>query len=180
MQRSGVEITCEICGRNVSSPSYYRVDGRKMILCKVCAKRGGFQKVKTKQRKKEVPRSTSSQMKTKSQKVTKKRRHRRYTQERKHPVRNVGKKIRAARLHANLTKKELARTIKEKVSYLSKIEKGEMTPSMDVIAKIEGHLGINLTETPKAEVSKTSWGKEEELTVGDVVQIRGKKKENQQ
>lgn len=179
MQRNQGTISCEICGRKVDSPNYYRVSGGRMVLCKACAARGNYKKIKTQQKKKTYGQktSTSSGSQKKTKRHSKKKKTRKEKQ-RKQLIRNYGQKIKAARLEANITKKELARKLREKVSYISKIEKEKMKPPKTLIAKLEGYLGINLTETVPTDTTKSNWGDEGELTVGDVVQIKGREKKD--
>lgn len=183
MQRKGTgDITCEICGRTLDESNYYRVNGSKMLLCKICAARGNYEKVKARARGGSTGRSrqktnkSTTKARKKKQKTSSGGKQRSYAKQRL--VQNYGEKIRTARLRSNLTKKELARNLKEKASYISKIEKEKMRPPKDLISKLEGLLEINLTEKSKSGTA-TSMGEEEgEVTVGDVVRIKGKKEED--
>lgn len=186
MQRENREISCEICGRNVESPTYYRVNGQKMILCKVCASRGGYQKVKRKMKETTKPKDTKtsvtpSKSTSKPNKTDRKTKRKKYSSERERLVRKYGEKIRSARLRTDLTKKELARKIKEKATYISKIEKEKIRPPSNLVSKLERYLGIKLKRKVKEKVSKvTSEEEGEHLTVGDIVQIKGRRKNEKQ
>lgn len=175
-------VTCEICGRNIDEPHYYLVDGSKMLLCKICAARGNYEKVKTRAR---SSRTAGSGQKTKKSMIKTRKKKQKPSSRRKRPshstqrlVQNYGEKIRTARLRANLTKKELARNLKEKASYISKIEKKKMRPPKDLISKLEDLLEINLTEKLKSKATRWAGTEEGEVTVGDVVRIKGKKKKD--
>ncbi len=83
------------------------------------------------------------------------------------------KLIKEAREKKKLTKQELAGKIKEKASVIERIEKG-MRPTEGVAQKLEKELNIRLGYTETAVKLPQSVTKE--LTVGDVVEVRVKKK----
>lgn len=81
--------------------------------------------------------------------------------------------VKEARERKNLTKQQLADRLKESVSVIERIEKG-MRPTAGVAQKLEKELGISLgyTET----IAKLPQPTTKELTVGDVVEVKIKKK----
>ncbi|MBC7114208.1 MAG: TIGR00270 family protein, partial [Archaeoglobi archaeon] len=86
---------------------------------------------------------------------------------------NYSEVIREARERLGLSQEELARKIKEKVSLIRKIERGELTPEEKVARKLEKELGIKLMErieSPKIEKKELP----STLTLGDVVVVRRK------
>ncbi len=84
------------------------------------------------------------------------------------------KKIKKEREKREMTQEDLAKAVKEKVSVIKRIEEG-WEPPEEVIKKLEKFLEIKLLE--KVEVSsKPKVSKEEKLTLGDIVDIKIKKK----
>ncbi len=81
--------------------------------------------------------------------------------------------IKSARDAKKMTRKELAQAIGQKESVIARIEKG-IRPTQQVVKKLEKVLDINLTyeeQEHKILVQKT-----EEITLGDVLEIRVRKK----
>ncbi|MBS3053169.1 MAG: TIGR00270 family protein [Candidatus Aenigmarchaeota archaeon] len=81
--------------------------------------------------------------------------------------------IKSARSSKQITRKELAERIGEKESVIARVEKG-IRPPKHVASKLEKTLGIDLAyeeHDQKIFVQKT-----EEITLGDVLEIRVRKK----
>jgi len=91
-------------------------------------------------------------------------------------IENFGEKVKKAREKIGWKQEDLAREIKEKESIIRKIETMEITPSLDIIKKLEKVLNIKLTvplskilETPPPPPRETS------LTLGDAIVFKKKK-----
>ncbi len=87
-------------------------------------------------------------------------------------VEEYPKRIRSARSHLGLTQEELAKTINEKKSVISRLESGEMRPSEALIKKLEKTLDIKLKERQEFQVETgkkhvTSGG----VTLGDLIRM---------
>ncbi|MBN1133579.1 MAG: TIGR00270 family protein, partial [Methanosarcinaceae archaeon] len=81
--------------------------------------------------------------------------------------------IRDARQSRGWTQEELAAKMKEKVSLIKKIERGEIVPEDSVRVKLERTLDIKLTE----RVGESDWSGErlnKGTTLGDIVTIKRK------
>ena len=164
------EYYCEICGRPVSKPKYYEVEGAILILCDECAKYGTPIKRTNIIRKRVMP----------SKRVEKKRQE---TPEWM-LIDNYGEIIRKAREARRMSQEDLARLIKEPVSYIRKIESQKVIPSDNVIIKLEKALNISLRKpfdlSDVAEyhgfgIKKRISGKAQ-LTLGDVIIIKKPKR----
>ena|SRR3989338_4721291 len=83
------------------------------------------------------------------------------------------KLIKEAREKKNLTRQQLAEKIKEKEAVLERIENG-MRPTESIAKKLEKEIGVNLGYVEA--VPKISPLKTKELTVGDVVEVRVRKR----
>lgn len=88
-------------------------------------------------------------------------------------VENYNEIIRRERERRGWTQEELAKRIKEKVTLIRKVEKGEMTPEKDLIEKLERLFGFRLRE--RVEEVKVEGSRFTTPTLGDVVVIRRRK-----
>jgi putative transcription factor len=95
-------------------------------------------------------------------------------------VENFDQKIRHAREKLRLSHEELGKKINEKVSLLKKIETGKMTPDNKLAAKLEYTLRIKLlvpATEDKVSQAKIPKPTSHELTLGDLIQLNKKEKE---
>lgn len=60
--------------------------------------------------------------------------------------RAIGDRIRAARLHANLTQERLAMSINLDRSSLNRIEQGHAAPLLDTLIRIADAIGVPLSD----------------------------------
>ena len=82
--------------------------------------------------------------------------------------------IKNAREKSGMTRKQVAEKIKEKESAIERIERGN-TPEEKVARKLEKILGIKILGYVEEKV-KFQHSKAQEITLGDVVEVRLKKK----
>ena len=83
--------------------------------------------------------------------------------------------IREGRNKLNLTKKELALQINEKLSVLQKLEQGKLNPDLSLCRKLEQTLKIKLiTQNPVIEAPPYK-NEKIEPTLGDIAHIKKKK-----
>ena len=84
-------------------------------------------------------------------------------------------RIRKARQRMGLDQKKLAAKIQEKKSIIAKLETRSMRPDDRLMKKLEGALGIKLTEEIEVEnVRKTS--SSGSFTIGDLIMMKMKDK----
>jgi putative transcription factor len=79
------------------------------------------------------------------------------------------RRIREAREDRGLSQEELANALNEKASLIRKLERGDILPSDDVRAKLEGDLEISLVEGEDADDNDWSSDSSTTTTLGDVV-----------
>lgn len=91
-------------------------------------------------------------------------------------VEDYFRRIRDAREALGWTKEILAERVKEKVSVIRRIEAGEMVPTIALARKLEHVLKIKLLERVPEYSPPSIEGRFSELTLGDVAEIRFKKK----
>jgi putative transcription factor len=84
------------------------------------------------------------------------------------------KMIKEAREKKKMSQQDLARTVKERLSIIQKIELGKMTPDLRISRALEHTLRIKLL-LPRSE-TPVETGKPDQagLTLGDVIQYKKK------
>jgi putative transcription factor len=95
-------------------------------------------------------------------------------------IEDFDQKIRQARGKLGFSHEELGKKISEKVSLLKKIETGKMTPDNRLATKLEYALKIKLLVPPtkeKIQQTKIPKSTSHELTLGDLIQLNKKEKE---
>jgi len=157
-----------LCGRPIRGKAHrVMIAGAILSVCSACAKYG-------------VP--VKSPVKTsKSVKGVVKRRYgvRRPSfrfEDEFEVVEDFSKRIREAREALGWTKEILAERVKEKVSVIRRIEAGEMLPTLALARKLEHILKIKLLERVPEYSPPPVGGRSSELTLGDVAEIKFKKK----
>jgi putative transcription factor len=86
-------------------------------------------------------------------------------------------RVRGQRMKIGLSQEELARCVKEKLSVIQKIETGRMTPDMRLCRELEHELKVKLL-VPRKEATVPETAAPAELTLGDIIRIKGKSKPN--
>ena len=86
---------------------------------------------------------------------------------------NFSDLVRKGRMKLGWSQEDLAKKVKEKLSVIQKIETGKMSPNTQLCRLLQHELKIKLlvprTETPSPKISAPA-----EVTLGDIVKIRGK------
>ena len=92
-------------------------------------------------------------------------------------VGDFAERIRKKRGDMGLDQEKFAKKINQKKSVVHKMENGEFTPSIEIARRLERILGLQLVEE-YAEKDKASFQrtKSEEVTVGDLIKIKKRKK----
>jgi putative transcription factor len=169
-------VQCEVCGRQIfGSPKRAIIEGAKLHTCNECAKlSSGYwepaPKRRVKKRVKRQPIIPVRQRKT-TPSVT----------ETMELVSDFSQRVRQARRELELSHEDLGRKIREKVSVLRKIESGKMAPDLVLAEKLEHALKIKLRVPPsEPETQFVSLSKPRETTLGDLVLLKDKGKEERE
>ncbi len=164
-------MLCEMCG---SSGELFKanIEGSILIVCKSCASFGKIiskvsqesnkENKKNKENSKESSYKKNKQAKREKQLII---------------VEGYAEVIKNAREKLGLKQEELARAIAEKESLIQKLETGNIEPQLKLARKLEKHLKIKLVEEYEEENIHLK-AKKETLTLGDLLLIKKKKKEN--
>ncbi len=144
-------MECVLCGKEVEKSNKVLVEGSIVDVCERCVKFG--------------------------KKISEPIAYRPITRkiEFKEPetelVSDYGKMIAKIRESKGLTRDEFAKRLSEKESVIRRIEEERMTPDEELAKKIEGFLGIKLTQEYGEMKRYREEKKKAKLTVGDVVEI---------
>lgn len=174
-------VQCEMCGTEVPTPKTVKVEGAELDVCDECADFGT-------EVKQESSSTTSTKYSTSSSGSSGSssgssgstggssggRRRRDMFDEMDELASDYDDRIRNAREAEGLSQEELANKLKEKSSVIRKVERGDSLPSDDVREKLEGELGISLTES--GDNSDEEWSSSSDsagLTLGDKVKRKG-------
>jgi len=136
---------CEMCGKE-SELIKTTVENVTLKLCESCSRYG----------------------KTIEEKIINKTKVLKLQESQENLIEGYGNIIKSAREKQKLTQEELALKIKEKLSLISKIERGEIKPMIETARRIEKQLAIKIIENilqikPDNTVSAGS------LTIGDMI-----------
>ncbi len=154
-------MNCELCGKSAEKTKKIQVEGTTLQVCSACARHG-----------EEVFQSRGGKTKEDILARVNKMHNRPYssqgTQEEKELALDYPDRISKARIEYDWTQEELSNKVNEKKSVISKIERGDLNPSEDLIKKLEKTLNVELKEAIKEVVPKKS-NLSSGLTIGDLL-----------
>ncbi|MEA1925594.1 MAG: multiprotein bridging factor aMBF1 [Candidatus Altiarchaeota archaeon] len=160
-------MECELCGRSIIEGRKVKVEGSIVTVCDQCSKYGEI--VKPVQATTDKPRKPVKEAITRSYNFS--------LDIREELIEDYGMKVKKAREMENMKQEDLAKKINEPASLVKKIESEKMKPSIKIAKRIEGILGIKLIEKiEEKEINKADNGERKEMTLGDVITIRKKKR----
>lgn len=165
-------MECEICGKPVPehNPIRAKIEGSVMIVCKECSKLGKIQKA--------PPKPKFVQQKNKQRKnnsTTKKRNYSRNDEPSEELIEDFDIKIRRARESKDWSREDLGKKINERVSVISRIETGKMTPDIKLTKKLEKALNIKLLEeVNNVDLNQFVNSSSGERTLGNIMKIKRK------
>lgn len=163
-------MECEICGKSVPehNPIRARIEGSVMVVCKECSKLGKIQKAPPKPK-------FRKQEKAKNKSNARPRSYSRNDEPTEELIEDFSDEVRRAREAKDWSREDLGRKINERVSVITRIETGKMTPDIKLTKKLEKALNIKLLEKTNAvdlnQFMNTSSG---ERTLGNIMKIKRK------
>ncbi len=165
-------MQCEICAKIIAEGKRVRIEGSVVTTCSDCARYGTVIETLSAKKKEVVSKKvgvilTKKKERLEDHEIT-------FNEE---LIENYADAIKNARERAGLKQEDLAKMINETSSLIHRIESNRVEPPIGVAKKIESKLGMKLLK--KAEnVSDLDLGakKKDELTLGDLVVVRGRKK----
>lgn len=163
-------MECEICGKPVpeNNPIKAKIEGSVMVVCKECSKLGKIQKAPPKPK-------FRQQQKGKKPKTTRNRSYSRNEEPSEELIEDFDLKIRKARESKDWSREDLGKKINERVSVITRIETGKMTPDTKLTKKLEKVLNIKLLEkVDNVDLNQFISGSSGERTLGNVMRIKRK------
>ena len=162
-------MECEICGKSVPehNPIRAKIEGSVMVVCKECSKLGKIQKAQ--------PKPKYLKQNTKKKTPQKKRNYSRNDEPNEELIDNFNNEIRKARESKNWSREDLGRKINERVSVITRIETGKMTPDLKLTKKLEKTLNIKLLEkVNNIDLNQYMNNSSGERTLGNIMKIKRK------
>ena len=164
-------MECEICGKPVpeNNPIRAKIEGSVMVVCKECSKLGKVQKAPPK------PKFVQQNKKSKKPTNTRKRNYSRNDEPSEELIEDFSFEVRKAREAKDWSREELGKKINERVSVISRIETGKMTPDTKLTKKLEKALNIKLLEkVDNIDLNQFINSSSGERTLGNVMKIKRK------
>ncbi len=160
-------MLCELCGREIRGKVYRaRFNSSILIICSYCASKHRNSVIG--EYVTNVPRYT---VKPKRSKFFLDK------SEMYEIVEDCGERVREARESLGLTRELLAQMVGEKVSTIRRIEEGSLVPDLNLARKLEKALKIVLVEESTSYIpSEYKFSTNRDLTLGDIVEFKRKKK----
>ena len=163
-------MECEICGKPVPehNPIRAKIEGSVMVVCKECSKLGTIQKAPPKPKFRQQP-------KGKKQNTNRNRNYSRRDEPTEELVEDFAIEIRKARESRNWSREDLGKKINERVSVITRIETGKMTPDTKLTKKLEKALNIKLLEKINTvDLNQFVNSSSGERTLGNIMKIKRK------
>ena len=163
-------MECEICGKPVpeNNPIRAKIEGSVMVVCKECSKLGTIQKAPPKPKFRQQP-------KGKTQNNTRNRNYSRNDEPSDELIEDFEVEIRKARESKNWSREDLGKKINERVSVITRIETGKMTPDTKLTRKLEKALNIKLLEkVDNVDLNQFINSSSGERTLGNIMKIKRK------
>ncbi|MBR3197828.1 multiprotein bridging factor aMBF1 [Methanobrevibacter thaueri] len=163
-------MECEICGKPVpeNNPIRAKIEGSVMVVCKECSKLGTVQKAPPKPK-------YVKQNKGKKPANTRKRNYSRNDEPSEELIEDFSFEVRKAREAKDWSREDLGRKINERVSVITRIETGKMTPDTKLTKKLEKALNIKLLEkVDNVDLNQFINSSSGERTLGNIMKIKRK------
>ena len=164
-------MECEICGKPVpeNNPIRAKIEGSVMVVCKECSKLGTIQKEPPK------PKFVKQNNKSKRSANTRNRSYSRKDEPEEELIEDFSLEVRKAREAKNWSREDLGKKINERVSVITRIETGKMTPDNKVTRKLEKALNIKLLEeVDNVDLNQFINSSSGERTLGNIMKIKRK------
>ena len=163
-------MECEICGKPVPehNPIRAKIEGSVMVVCKECSKLGKIQKAppKPKFRKQDKSKKTNN---------SKNSAYSRNDEPSEELIEDYELAVRKARESKDWSREDLGKKINERVSVITRIETGKMTPDIKLTKKLEKALNIKLLEkVNNVDLNQFVNSQTGERTLGNVMKIKRK------
>jgi putative transcription factor len=152
-----------------NNPIRAKIEGSVMVVCKECSKLGTIQKAPPK------PKYVKQNKNKKTTNNTRRRNYSRNDEPTEELVEDFSFEVRKARESKDWSREELGRKINERVSVITRIETGKMTPDTKLTKKLEKALNIKLLEkVDNIDLNQFINSSSGERTLGNIMKIKRK------
>jgi putative transcription factor len=164
-------LNCDICGKEIVGPAFrVKVEGAKMLVCRSCQALG---KPYREEPVIPAPRPSFTGAVRSPRIPTRRPAELPKEVEEFDIAENFSDLVRKRRMKLGWSQEDLARRVKEKLSVIQKIETGKISPDTQLCRQLQHELKIKLLvprkETPTPKITAPA-----EVTLGDIVKIKGK------
>ena len=170
-------LNCDICGREISNQAFkVVVEGAKMLVCSRCQRLGKPYEEEPAQKRSPArgvvgptvgpivgPRVIQRRAPDLPRGM-----------DETDIVEDCADRVRRQRMKLGLTQDQLAKSVKEKLSVIQKIEIGKMTPDTRLCRALEHELKIKLLVPHKELSDVPKSAAPAEVTLGDIMRVKGK------
>jgi len=162
-------LNCDICGREIVGQAFkVKVEGAKLLVCRNCQALGTpYQEDPAPPRPRPIGFVRSHQLPERRPVELPKEIQELDIAE------NFSALVRNRRMKLGWSQDDLAKKVKEKLSVIQKIETGKITPDTQLCRRLQHELKIKLL-VPRKEAPAPKISTPTELTLGDIVKIKGK------
>ena len=166
-------MNCDICGRELTGQAFkVKVEGAKMLVCGRCQRLGKPYVdeptvLRTPMRVAPSPRGVARRAPELPRGM-----------EELDIAEDYADRVLHQRMKLGLSQEELAKRVKEKLSVIQKIEIGKMSPDMKLCRELEHELKIKLLLPRKEITDVPKTAPPAEVTLGDIMRVKGKQDPN--
>jgi putative transcription factor len=164
-------LNCDICGREIVGQAFkVKVEGAKMLVCRSCQALGKpYQEEPAPQ----LQRPSFTGIIRSPRPYEKRPAELPKEIQELDVAENFNDLVRKRRMKLGWSQDDLARKVKEKLSVIQKIETGKITPDTQLCRRLQHELKIKLL-VPRKEAPAPKIATPTEVTLGDIVKIKGK------
>lgn len=150
--------TCEICGKKTEEMFRVETEGTQMSVCKKCTSYG-----------KVLSRVVEFKPRPVEKKIEK-------PEIEEIVVKDYWQKLRNAREKIEMSQEDFAKKINLKLSVLRSMESNKLIPDLQTAKRLEREIGAKLVEEQKVEPGEFTGEKGGAVTLGDIIEIKRRKK----
>jgi putative transcription factor len=164
-------LNCDICGRQIVGQAFkVKVEGAKMTACRSCQGLGKpYQEDPLPPR---PPTRFAGNLRVPSSSARRPVELPKEIEELE-VAENFPEVVRKGRMKLGWSQEDLARKVNEKLSVIQKIETGKMSPNTQLCRQLQHELRVKLL-VPRKEIPQPKITAPTEVTLGDIVKIKGK------
>ena len=167
-------LNCDICGRNISGQAFrVKVEGAKLLVCNSCQSLGKPYHEEPILKQPSSPSRTRVERRVAVGKVAEFPKG----MDELDIAEDYAERVRRQRMKLGLSQEALAKRLKERLSVIQKIEIAKMMPDERLCRELEHELRIKLLVQRKELSEVPRVAPPSRLTLGDIIRVKGKAKD---